>query len=163
MSCAQLIVQIVFCGNIEVKKETNKSMNFEVLSGLVCVSNKTPWIHLNSVLLTLNLNKSHNIITSQFQDWCQRAGNSCTSLHASQFKLVFVLTSHGLLYRMRYLSCDPQYSLYISLIKNMWNTTIKKHIDTQKRVGSPPRWWPCLCSAMMWCSWAGAKEYSNLI
>lgn len=30
------------------------------------------------------------------------------------------------------------------------------NIETQKNVGRPPSWWPCLCKAITWCSWAGA-------
>lgn len=54
------------------------------------------------------------------------------------------------------LSCPWQYSFTISLTKNKWNTITKNANEIQKISGRPPKWWPCLCKAITWCSWGGA-------
>ena len=55
-----------------------------------------------------------------------------------------------------------QYSCHMSLNRKIWNTNIRKPIENQNIAGSPPNLFPCLCSAITWCSWAGA-EMLNII
>lgn len=61
------------------------------------------------------------------------------------------------------LSCQLKYSVYISLTRKRWNTTIKQPMATKTNVGNPPRWWPCLWSAITSCLWAGAKKNCTVL